>query len=104
MLSQASQFPAEVLAWVLSNTMQACRSLGTEFPSCRAGVHAPTKAVSVLASIWLSSPVQPRSGVHTDKIAIGACKAVNFVSYREQSTWLPCGMGGFVPQTRSALH
>ena len=27
---------------------------------------------------------------YTDKIAIGACKAVNFVSDAEQSTWLPC--------------
>ena len=27
---------------------------------------------------------------HTDKIAIGPCKAVNFVSDAEQSTWLPC--------------
>jgi len=33
---------------------------------------------------------------HTDKIAIGAFKAVNFVSDVEQSTWLPCGIGGFI--------
>ena len=37
-----------------------------------------------------------RSAVHTDKIAIGACKAVSFVSDAEQSTWLPCGIGVFI--------
>jgi len=30
---------------------------------------------------------------HTDKMAIGACKAVNFVSDADQSTWLTCGIG-----------
>ena len=33
---------------------------------------------------------------HTDKIAIGAFKAVNFVSDVEQSTWLPCGIEGSI--------
>jgi len=33
---------------------------------------------------------------HTDKIAICTCKAVSFVSDAEQSTWLPCGTGGFI--------
>jgi len=31
----------------------------------RAGVHAPTKSVSVPALISLLPPIQPRSGVHT---------------------------------------
>ena len=63
----------------------------------RAGVHAPTKSLSVPAPISLLPPVQPRSGVHThaDKIPI-ACKAVNLVSDAVQSTWLTCGIGGFI--------
>jgi hypothetical protein len=67
-------------------------------PCLKAGVHAPTKSVSLPAAISLLPPVQPRSGVHThtDKIGIGACKAVNFVSDAEQATWLPCGIGGFI--------
>ena len=32
----------------------------------------------------------------SDKIAIGTCKAVSFVSVAEQSTWLPCGIGVFI--------
>jgi len=64
----------------------------------RVGVRAPTKSVSVTAVISLLSPVQSRSGVHThtDKIGIGACMAISFVSDAEQSTWFPCGIGGFI--------
>jgi len=63
----------------------------------RASVHAPTKSVSVPASISLLPPVQPGLVyTHTDKIAIGACKAFNFVSDAEQSIWLSCRIGGFI--------
>jgi hypothetical protein len=58
----------------------------------RVGVHAPTKSVSVPATISYN-PGLPYT--HTDKIAIGACNAVSFVSDAEQSTWLPCGIGVF---------
>jgi len=60
----------------------------------RAGVHVPIKSVSVPAPISFFPPGLPYT--QTDKIAIGACKAVSFVSDAEQSTWLPCGIGVFI--------
>ena len=70
-----SQFSAAVhnyqtviKAWgSLDKVTEAGSFSQTQLRDCflRAGVHAPTKSVSVPASISLLPPVQPRSGLHT---------------------------------------
>jgi len=62
--------------------------------SFRAGVHAPTKSVSVSvsAAISLLPPAKPRSGAHThthththtDKIGIGAWRSISWVMQSSQ--------------------
>jgi len=66
----------------------------------RAGVHAPTKSVSVPASIWLLPPVQTRSGVHTyrenryGRLQGGQfrewCRAVNMAPMWNRRFYLLC--------------
>ncbi|KAJ8878229.1 hypothetical protein PR048_018806 [Dryococelus australis] len=33
---------------------------------------------------------------HTDNIGVGGVQKISFVEYAEQSSWLPCGIGGFI--------
>ena len=58
---------------------------------CKIGVGAGDDIVVATSTtkVWCSH-------THRQNRYRGACKAVNFVSDAEQSTWLPCGIGGFI--------
>nr|CAD7443821.1 unnamed protein product [Timema bartmani] len=89
-LSSACPLPLLRLPCVLDH---AATAAGDCIPHMGMPVaHVPILSVSAPAPISLLAPIPAWVVAHTDTIAIGIG---SFVDGGEQTTWLPCGIGGF---------